>query len=220
MLDLERIRGQTLRTEPFGWAVVGDLFDAADAALLAESYPRDHFKTVRGYGGEKDYEYEARSLIHMDSRRTSHEAHLSSSWRALADDLKSPAYRSAMTQLAGVELGTQPMEVNVFHYGPRSLLGPHTDLEDKLVTQVIYFNRTWDPADGGCLHILRSGSLSDVAAIVPPLLGSSAVIVRSTRSWHAVSRVASDSNTSRKSVTITFYRHGSVSSMWPPGGER
>jgi SM-20-related protein len=220
VLDLTQIRSQRLTTEPYEWALVSNLFSSGDGAALAESYPRDHFKTVRGYGGEKDYEYEARSLIHMGSQRTSHEAQLSAAWLAFAEDLKTPAYRSALTQLTGVDLRTLPMEANVFHYGPRSLLGPHTDLADKVLTQVIYFNQTWDPTDGGCLHILRSSSMSDVAAIVPPLVGTSAVLVRSKRSWHAVSRVAHDCGGTRKSMTVTFYRPGSVSSMWPPGEAR
>jgi len=41
--------------------------------------------------------------------------------------------------------------------------------------------------------------------------------VRSDDSWHAVSRVVKDSHVSRRSLTATFYREGSVSSMWPPG---
>ena len=36
---------------------------------------------------------------------------------------------------------------------------------------------------------------------------------------HAVSRVVDGSETSRRSVTVTFYKPGSVSTMWPPGEE-
>ena len=56
-----------------------------------------------------------------------------------------------------------------------------------------------------------------VAAEIPPIVGHSAVLVRSDDSWHAVSRVVNGSRTSRRSLTATFYRPGSVSSMWPPG---
>ena len=61
-----------------------------------------------------------------------------------------------MTRLTGCDLATVPMEVNVFHYGPGAWLGPHVDLEDKIVTHVLYFNTEWNAADGGCLSILRS----------------------------------------------------------------
>ena len=51
------------------------------------------------------------------------------------------------------------------------------------------------------------------------IVGNSSVLVRSEKSWHAVSRVAESSRCSRRSVTVTFYRPGSVSTMWPPGSQ-
>jgi Rps23 Pro-64 3,4-dihydroxylase Tpa1-like proline 4-hydroxylase len=107
----------------------------------------------------------------------------------------------------------------VFHYGPGAWLGPHVDLADKIVTHVLYFNGEWDPADGGCLEILRSSQMHDSACIIAPIVGSSAVLVRSDRSWHAVSRVDPLCTRSRRSVTVTFYRDDAVSTMWPPGDD-
>lgn len=122
----------------------------------------------------------------------------------------------AMTTLTGCDLAQAPMEVNVFHYGPGGSLGPHRDLPEKLVTHVLYFNRSWNPTDGGCLSVLRSADPADVVAEIAPLVGHSSVVVRSENSWHAVSRVVNDSGHSRRSMTVTFYRPVSVSSMWPP----
>jgi Rps23 Pro-64 3,4-dihydroxylase Tpa1-like proline 4-hydroxylase len=109
------------------------------------------------------------------------------------------------------------MEAHVYHYGPDAVLGPHRDLPEKIVTHVLYFNRVWNPADGGCLAILNSSDAKDFAARVNPVVGNSAAFVRSENSWHEVTRVSKQVTQSRKSVTITFYRPGSVSSMWPPG---
>jgi Rps23 Pro-64 3,4-dihydroxylase Tpa1-like proline 4-hydroxylase len=121
-----------------------------------------------------------------------------------------------MTTLTGCDLTQALMEVNVCHYGPGGSLGAHRDLPEKLVTHVLYFNRSWNPADGGCLSVLRSADPADLVAEIAPIVGHSAVIIRSENSWHAVSRVVGDSAISRRSVTVTFYRPGSVSSMWPP----
>jgi Rps23 Pro-64 3,4-dihydroxylase Tpa1-like proline 4-hydroxylase len=109
------------------------------------------------------------------------------------------------------------MEVNVFHYGPGSWLGPHVDLEDKIVSHIFYFNESWNEADGGSLSILRSPTRADAVANVLPIVGTSAVIVRSNSSWHAVPPVSRGCTRSRRSMTITFYRPGSISTMWPPG---
>ena len=217
MIDFSRFSPQNLSTDPYRWAFVDQLFAPADAADLVNTFPRDHFKTVKGYDGEKGYEYEARSLVAMGAHVTSRPEFLSPSWRRLANDLLSPAYREAMSRLTGVDLTELPIEVNVFHYGRSAWLGPHVDLKDKVVTHVLYFNERWDESDGGCLMILRSSAMDDAVRIVPPLICNSVVLVRSDNSWHAVSRVREECQVSRRSLAITFYNPGSQSTMWPAG---
>lgn len=217
MLDFSKIFASHLNTQPFRWAEISNLYSPADCAALANTYPSDHFRTVEAYGGEKDYWYDARSLIPMGEQAISHAEYLSPPWQQLAKDLLSAEYRKAMSLLTHVDLTTLPMEVNVYHYGPGALLGPHRDLPEKIVTHVFYFNQTWHPADGGCLAILKSSDPQDIAALVNPVIGNSAAFVRSESSWHEVTRVSENAGQSRRSVTVTFYQPGSVSSMWPPG---
>jgi hypothetical protein len=217
VIDLARIERGTLATQPYEWAFIDSLFSPANAAALSASFPRDGYKTVKGYDGEKGYAYEARALIHMGAGAPAHVAGLSAVWRQLAEDLLAPGYRAALTRLLRRDLGSLPMEVNVFRYPPRAWLGPHVDLKDKLITHVFYFNEVWHEGQGGCLNVLRSPDMADSAATVPPLVGHSALLVRSEHSWHAVSPVVDDCSQSRLSMTVTFYRPGSVSTMWPPG---
>ncbi|WP_185753852.1 2OG-Fe(II) oxygenase [Pseudomonas marginalis] len=205
----------SLETAPYSWAEITNLYSAEDAAALAATYPHDHFKTVTGYGGEKNYDYEARALLPMGGDAIAYESELSEAWRRLARDLCSAAYRDALGALTDQDLRQAPMEVNVFHYGAGASLGPHPDLPDKRVTHILYFNESWDPAYGGCLNILRGKDPEAVVALVEPLVGNSAVLVRSDHSWHAVSPVVPSQTVSRRSVTVTFYQQGSRSSMWP-----
>lgn len=217
VMDLVQIRAQQMESEPYAWARIANLFTPEDSGALAATFPTDNFKTVTGYGGEKDYAYEARSLIAMGANKVANAHELSDVWLALARDFLSRDYRNAISSLTGHDLSWAPLEVNVFHYGPRALLGPHPDLPDKLVTHVLYFNTSWNPDDGGCLLILRSSDPSDVTAEIPPIVATSAVMVRSDNSWHAVSPVVPECQESRRSLTATFYRPGSVSTLWPPG---
>src|SRR5215510_10105902 len=108
MLNFQQITQHKLETDPYGWAAVGNLFSGADAESLATTYPSDHFKTVAGYDGAKDYEYEARELIGMGADGISHPEELSDSWLCLADDLLSPEYRTAMSSLSGCDLADSP----------------------------------------------------------------------------------------------------------------
>ena len=171
-----------------------------------------------GYDGEKHYEYEARALIHLGEAATLFDG-LSPAWQRLASDLLSPAYRQAMSRLTGQNLMTAPIEAYVCHYGPGAWLGPHLDLKDKIVTHVFYFNESWDVANGGCLRILRSSDIADVVAQISPVVGNSSVLVRSDKSWHAVSPVARGCRDSRRSMNVIFYHPGAISTMWPPGDD-
>jgi len=83
------------------------------------------------------------------------------------------------------------------------------------MTHVFYFNEVWHESDGGCLTILSAGDMAQVVKIIPPLVGNSVVVLRSENSWHAVSRVREKCRSSRRSMTVTFYRPGSRSTMWP-----
>jgi hypothetical protein len=215
MIDLDRISRSHLETEPYQWAEIDKLFSPGDAAALAATFPIDHFKRLADYDGEKEFAYEIRCLIRMGEQSASRENKLSSVWRALANDFLSPAYRKAMSSLTGLDLSTAPLEVNVFHYPPGGSHGAHPDHRNKIVTQLMYFNESWNDDDGGCLTILRSADPDDVARTVSPLAGNSAILVRSDDSWHAVSRVAKGSHFSRRSLTATFYRPGCVSTVWP-----
>jgi len=215
MIDLDRISRSHLETEPYQWAAIDRIFSAGNASALARTFPEDHFKRLADYDGQKPFEYEVRCLIRLGETAASRANLLSPTWRALANDFLSPAYRAAMSSLTGLDLSTTPLEVNVFHYPPGGLHGAHPDHANKVVTQLMYFNETWNQEDGGCLTVLRSSSTDDVANTVSPLVGNSAVLVRSDNSWHAVSPVAKGCHISRRSLTATFYRHGCVSTVWP-----
>ena len=217
MLNLHRIAEQKMETKPYQWALIDRLFSIQDAALLAASFPRDKFKNVAGYDGEKGYEYMSRSLIHMGATVPSHAESLSPAWRELAGDLLSTEYRSALTRITGRDLNSALMEVNVIHYGPGAFLGPHVDLKAKMMSHVLYFNERWNAQHGGCINILKSSDPSDVLAEILPVVGNSVLVVRSKQSWHSVSRVAQDCRTSRRSINVIFHSPGSVSTMWPPG---
>lgn len=217
MLNLNRIRDARLETYPYDWAAVDGLYGADDASALSRTFPTDRFKRLWEYGGKKDYEFHARELVGMGATCISHPEALSPAWRSLAADFITPQYREAMSSLTGIDLDAAPLEVNVFHYPPGSVHGPHPDLRDKIVTHVLYFNDPWSDDDGGCLAILRSSEATDIHRTVAPRVGNSAVLVRSDGSWHAVTTVAKRSRVSRRSLTAVFYRPGSASTMWPPG---
>jgi hypothetical protein len=178
IIDVNRISNARLQTEPFRWAAVSQLFTAADAAALAATFPRDHFKRVADHAGDKKHEYEVRSLIRMSATSVSGEKAAQSCVQALARDFLSPGYRSAMSELIGVDLSDAEFEVNVFHYPPGGLHGAHTDHPDKIVTHVLYFNESWNDDDGGLPADPEVSESSGHGRAGIPARGNSAVLVR------------------------------------------
>jgi lipopolysaccharide transport system ATP-binding protein len=53
MMQFEVIESCALRSNPCGWAAVEGLYSAQNAEALAATFPRDHYKAVKGYDGEK-----------------------------------------------------------------------------------------------------------------------------------------------------------------------
>ncbi|QGZ93226.1 Polysaccharide pyruvyl transferase [Terricaulis silvestris] len=117
ILKFSAIAEEQLKRDPFDWAFANNVFASSDARALAQSYPHDQFKTVKGYDGEKGYEYEARALIHMGQDEIAFADGLSAQWRRLARDLLSPNYRQAVSSLTGRDLTSAPMEAYVCHFG-------------------------------------------------------------------------------------------------------
>lgn len=215
MIDFEQIARGRFAIRPYPWTEIGNLYLIEDAAVLAATYPLDHYKTVDGADGEKTYVYQARNFVPMGENRLSFAEALSPAWRRFGEELLSPAYRRAMSELTGYDLACMPMETNFYHYNPAAHQGPHVDLPAKLVVHIFYFNAAWDVRDGGCLAVLNSKNPADVVHLVPPIVGSSAVFIRSDHSWHQVQKVNPGVRESRRALVVTFYKPGSPSTLWP-----
>ena len=87
MIDQTGVERCSLNTELYEWAFIDGLLSPRDAAELAESVPRDGFKTVSGYDGEKGSQYESRLLIAMGESIPLHSGRLSAVWGRLDEDL-------------------------------------------------------------------------------------------------------------------------------------
>lgn len=217
VLRIEAIESAAVAEQPYRWAFIDGIFSAEDAARLAREFPHDSFRKVAGNDGEKSYKYLSRSLVHMGAEVPTNAERLSPAWRALIADLLSDRYRDAISRATGLDLSEAPIEINAIHFGAGAWLGPHVDLKDKIATHILYFNQDWHSARGGCLQVLRSQSDDDVEAEILPIVGNSALLVRSDKSWHAVSPVAPGCMQSRRNINVIFHLPGSVSTMWPPG---
>jgi Rps23 Pro-64 3,4-dihydroxylase Tpa1-like proline 4-hydroxylase len=213
MIDFEALASTPLERQPYEWARVTGALDLEGAPALIDTFPGEDFWRIAGHDGEKSYSYLARPLVILGSDRQANLSPLPPPWQDLVDDLLSPRYREALAAVVGRPLDDALMEAAIWRWDEAAHLGPHLDMEEKVATHIFYLNAGWNPWWGGCLRILGSGDEEDVAAEIPPLLGSASVVVRSDRSWHAVTQV-DGAPSPRRSVIVTWHRAGSRSPTW------
>lgn len=190
----------TRHTEPFTWFVVESFFDDSVALSLSNEFPTDGFELAE-YQSEKFY---VRSLAVNGAVTLQSRTELSPMWRSVAQLISSPDYCGRVGRFLGRDLSRFRVDASLCRYEPGCCLRPHTDRTVRDTTQVVYFNREWRSDWGGMLQILRSGRSSDVVSEVLPKLNRSVIMIRSERSWHAVSPVKAGVHRERRSLVINF----------------
>lgn len=193
-----RLARVDLRPEPWLHGYTQDCMPREFAARLSESFPLIEMKPGERREGGKTYRFRTACLGPAMA------GPVDDAWGELVFVLRSAAYRDAVSQLTGIALDDAGCEVNAWEYLSGDWLSAHVDKERKLLTQIFYLTTHWQDGDGGRLIILDRDA-NNAARFLPPLLGSSAVVVRSPDSWHAVEESAPASQP-RRSVTVTFTR--------------
>jgi SM-20-related protein len=106
-------------------------------------------------------------------------------FKALIDDLESPAFREIVEAKFGIDLSECLTTVSVRGRLSRASDGyVHTDLAEKVISVLLYLNDEWWSDNGGAIRVLRSKNLDDCALEIPPLFGNMLIFRRSERSWH------------------------------------
>ena len=104
-------------------------------------------------------------------------------FEALMDELRGDEIREAFEEKFDVDLDGRPTMFTVRGMCRATDGKIHTDSASKIITVLIYMNPPWEAA-GGRLRLLRSQSLDDYAAEVPPEEGTLLAFRRSESSWH------------------------------------
>lgn len=161
-LDLDRVRAATLETDPFPFFVAPGCVTAEARAALSTDFPK-----IDDVGS-----FPTTSLT------------FGSTFAAFLAELEGPAFRDAIGQKFGIDLGGRPTMVTVRGQSGARDGNIHADSKTKLVTVLIYMNEHWE-APGGRLRLLRSpDNLDDMVAEVPPDAGTLLSFLVTPHSWH------------------------------------
>ncbi|MFF2963880.1 2OG-Fe(II) oxygenase [Streptomyces sp. NPDC057963] len=210
MLNLAAFESATLRTLPYVWGDVGQVFTTEEAAReVAASFPIGQTRRRESKpAAEKAYRMLSCPLVEGGERLDAVHR-LDARWQDLVSELLSPSFTGALATATELPLTETSLEVRASAYSTGCFLGPHTDRSDKMLSVILYLEPDWSPEDGGELSILRSDDPHDEAARIEPHLGTAALLVRSEGSWHQVLPVRSPRSGLRRSVLVHYWR-------WPP----
>jgi SM-20-related protein len=196
------LRETTLHTDPWPHCYLDDALPSSTAGDIEASFRYLELTLVEGRNREKTYRMRTQRLDLQAAGTLP-----SAAWHHLAGALRHERYRDAMAALTGVSLDTADLTLDLWEYQDGDWLAPHVDKPDKLVTQLFYFSQSWHPDAGGHLLVLDAADSEVPHERLRPTTGSSAVLVRSETSWHAV-EVSRGSGASRCSVAATFWDTG------------
>ncbi len=195
------LRASTLNDNPWPHCYLVDALPAAVTADLECSFDRVNLAPVEGTDRNKTYRMHTRRVDLTDDVATP-----SPAWWHLLNALRDTRYRDALAELTGVPLDGTRMTIDLWEYRDGDWLAAHVDKPDKVVTQLFYFCRDWQPEVGGHLLVLDSAGAEDHPyERLEPVTGASAILVRSESSWHAV-EATRGAGASRCSVAVTFWR--------------
>lgn len=160
--DLGAFAATPLTTDPFPYLIVPGFMPRAALEAVAADFPRIEKPgsfpvTELRFGGE---------------------------FRALLDELESPALRAAFAAKFAMDLAGRPTMITVRGRAQAKDGRIHADSKTKLITVLLYMNERWE-APGGRLRLLRSpDSLADYLAEVPPVEGTLIAFKVTPNSWH------------------------------------
>ncbi len=161
-LDMHRLEATPVENDPFDYLIVRNLVVPERLDEIVRDFPE-----VPGPGSHPPGELQ-----------------INGHFKALMDELESPAFRQVIESKFGLDLSNRPTMYTVRGYTRQTDGSIHTDSTTKIITVLLYLNQKWD-ADGGRLRLLRNGQdLEDYVAEVPPDGGTLLVFRRSDNSWH------------------------------------
>ncbi|MGE0258935.1 MAG: 2OG-Fe(II) oxygenase [Alphaproteobacteria bacterium] len=162
VLDLDRLRAEPLRRDPFDFVVVEEFVRPERVPGLVAGFPR-----VAGHGS---YPLET----------VAYEAEFG----GLVAELEGDALRREIERKFAIDLSGRPTMITVRGRSDGKDGRIHTDSATKLITLLLYLNPVWDEPGGRLRLLRRCDDLDDFAAEVAPLAGTMVAFRRGDTSFH------------------------------------
>ena len=183
-INYDKLRSFKLNNSPYIWGVTNELILPFYRKKLIDLFPKERFIVCEANRQDKSYFMLHRPIL-ID--RNTFEIDKNPLWQQFIKELLTKRYINALSVLSGQSLCNKKIEINLWKYCYGNWLSPHTDKEDKVFTQLFYFNHIWPETKGGALRILNSNNEEDYYEQIFPGPCRSVFLKRCLNSWHSVS---------------------------------
>ncbi|MGH6878061.1 MAG: 2OG-Fe(II) oxygenase [Rhizomicrobium sp.] len=184
MLDFERLSAAKIANEPFAYAIIPGFVSAGVRDAIEADYPAI----------ERSGSFPLAALTYGPT------------FAQMIEELTGHKMRALVARKFDVDLESRPVMVTVRGQCTARDGYIHTDSATKLVTMLLYTNRSWECASAR-LRLLRSGSdLDDFAAEVPPEEGTLVVFRNAPNAWHGFAPFHGQ----RRVIQVNWVRDGRV----------
>jgi hypothetical protein len=162
MLDFERLNAATIADAPFAYAIVPGFVFPADRDAVEADYP-----AISRSGS-----FPLASLSYGPA------------FAQLIEQLTSPGMRTLVAEKFAIDLEQRPVMVTVRGQCTARDGYIHTDSTTKLITMLLYTNRSWE-CERARLRLLRSATnLDDYVAEVPAEESTLVIFRNASNAWH------------------------------------
>ena len=178
LINIDVLRATPLQTDPFDYLVVPNFLGPDALAQVNRDYP----------------------AIDTAANHALENLSYGPAFATLMDELCGSELSSVLGDKFDMDLPSMPTTVTVRKFCERTDGNIHTDHKSKVITVLVYFNETWEHADGQ-LRLLRSkDNIDDYAVQVAPLGGTLLAFRRTDHSWHGHTRYVGE----RRMVQVNY----------------
>lgn len=205
-LQIERLRDEWQRAEPFPHIKIDDFLDPELADEVYRAYPS--FDEALGQGRSFDFVNEQKKVQVCDASK------FPPAVRRLSDAIASEEFRAALSKVSGIEnlLADPELQGGGMHVtGAQGRLDVHVDFNyieeqawHRRLNILIYLNPGWRDEWGGHVE-LWSDDVKRLHHSFRPVLNRCVIFETSERSFHGVSAVMCPPHVSRRSFAAYYY---------------
>lgn len=207
MIQIQSIDATLIQKNPLTWGIISNIFSPDLQNDLVKFYPKEGFnQCVRNEGPQKHYSFGLLNAVLKNQILDDIFHKLDECWIKIIYSLLSEEYKKSISDKLDINLNNTTVNIGFYKFDKNDWVSPHVDNEDKVLTQIFYFNQFWDINWGGHLKILGAQDPDNVLFLLPPLSNFSALIARSERAWHMVTPVTENAQACRLSMQLEFIK--------------